>query len=42
MSNEADLAQTAVPGGNTIFAKIIRKEITAKIIYEDEKVIMDY
>merc|ERR1712127_256733 len=37
MSNEEDKAQTAVPGGDTIFAKIIRKEIPAKILYEDDQ-----
>ena len=38
MSNETELAQAARPGGDTIFGKIIRKEIPAKIIYEDEQV----
>ena len=38
MSDEVNLAQTAKPGGDTIFGKIIRKEIKADIIYEDEKV----
>ena len=38
MSNEETLAQTAKPGGDTIFGKIIRKEIPAKILYEDDQV----
>ena len=29
-------------GGDTIFGKIIRKEIPADILYEDEKVLMNY
>jgi histidine triad (HIT) family protein len=32
-------AQTATPGGDTIFGKIIRKEIPAKIIFENERVL---
>lgn len=35
---EVDLAQNAAPGGDTIFGKILRKEIPAKIVYEDELV----
>ena len=38
MSSEVDKAQTAVPTEDTIFGKIIRKEIPAKIIYEDDHV----
>ena len=38
MSNEVNLAQTAKPGGDTIFGKIIRKEIPSDIIFEDDKV----
>ena len=38
MSDETELAQTAKPGGDTIFGRIIRKEIPAKIIFEDEQV----
>uniref|UniRef100_A0A8C7CD23 Uncharacterized protein n=1 Tax=Oncorhynchus kisutch TaxID=8019 RepID=A0A8C7CD23_ONCKI len=30
-------AQVAQPGGDTIFGKIISKEIPAKILFEDEK-----
>ncbi|EDQ91314.1 uncharacterized protein MONBRDRAFT_23586 [Monosiga brevicollis MX1] len=41
MSDEAQKAQTAaqshVEGGDTIFGKIIRREIPADIIYEDER-----
>jgi hypothetical protein len=37
MSDEVKLAQSASIGGDTIFGKIIRKEIPAKILYEDEK-----
>ena len=38
MSNEETLAQQAKPGGDTIFGKIILKEIPSKIIYEDDQV----
>lgn len=38
MADEIAKAQVARPGGDTIFGKIIRKEIPAKIIYEDEQV----
>lgn len=37
MADEVAKAQTAAPGGDTIFGKILRKEIPAKIIYEDDK-----
>ncbi|XP_037365306.1 adenosine 5'-monophosphoramidase HINT1 [Talpa occidentalis] len=37
MADEIAKAQTARPGGDTIFGKIIRKEIPAKIIYEDDQ-----
>jgi hypothetical protein len=40
MSDECQLAQTAKPGGDTIFGKIVRKEIPADIIYEDDQVCM--
>ncbi|XP_072173896.1 uncharacterized protein [Diadema setosum] len=36
MSDEQAKAQTAKPGEDTIFGKIIRKEIPADIIYEDD------
>lgn len=38
MADEIAKAQVARPGGDTIFGKIIRKEIPAKIIYEDDQV----
>lgn len=38
MSNEVEKAQTACIEEDTIFGKIIRKEIPAKIIYEDDEV----
>lgn len=39
MASEVEKAQAAGPGAqDTIFGKIIRKEIPAKIIYEDENV----
>ncbi|XP_026164342.1 adenosine 5'-monophosphoramidase HINT1 [Mastacembelus armatus] len=37
MADETAKAQTAQPGGDTIFGKIIRKEIPAKLIYEDDQ-----
>ncbi|XP_001377903.1 adenosine 5'-monophosphoramidase HINT1 [Monodelphis domestica] len=37
MTDEISKAQTAQPGGDTIFGKIIRKEIPAKIIFEDDQ-----
>ena len=40
MSDEIAKAQTAKPGGDTIFGKIIRKEIPADIVYEDDQVIL--
>uniref|UniRef100_A0A915EEG7 HIT domain-containing protein n=1 Tax=Ditylenchus dipsaci TaxID=166011 RepID=A0A915EEG7_9BILA len=39
MADEKEKAQIAKPGGDTLFGKIIRKEIPAKIIYEDEQVL---
>lgn len=38
MADEVSKAQVAKPGGDTIFGKILRKEIPAKIIYEDDQV----
>lgn len=38
MSSEVEKAQTAKPGGDTIFGKIIRGEIPATKIYEDDQV----
>lgn len=37
MATEVEKAQTAAPGGNTIFGSILRKEIPCKFIYEDDK-----
>ncbi|XP_060943012.1 histidine triad nucleotide-binding protein 1 [Limanda limanda] len=37
MADETAKAQTAQPGGDTIFGKIIRKEIPVKLLYEDEQ-----
>lgn len=37
MATEVEKAQTAAPGGDTIFGKILRKEIPCKFIYEDDK-----
>ena len=37
MASETEKAQTAKPGGDTIFGKIIRGEIPTKFIYEDEQ-----
>merc|ERR1719427_1028314 len=37
MADEVAKAQTAQAGGDTIFGKIIRKEIPADIIYEDDQ-----
>ncbi|KAF6206695.1 hypothetical protein GE061_017931 [Apolygus lucorum] len=39
MSDEVAKSQAAAPGGDTIFGKILRKEIPAKIIHEDDKCI---
>ena len=35
--SEAASAASAKEGGDTIFGKIIRKEIPAKIVYEDDE-----
>ncbi|XP_052084577.1 adenosine 5'-monophosphoramidase HINT1-like isoform X1 [Mytilus californianus] len=37
MASETEKAQTAQPGGDTIFGKIVRGEIPTKFIYEDEQ-----
>ncbi|XP_019947061.1 adenosine 5'-monophosphoramidase HINT1 [Paralichthys olivaceus] len=37
MADETAKAQSAQPGGDTIFGKIIRKEIPVQLIYEDEQ-----
>ncbi|WP_411025578.1 HIT domain-containing protein, partial [Salmonella sp. s55004] len=39
MANEQQAAQTAKPGGDSIFSKIIRREIKSKIIFEDDQAI---
>nr|XP_046146558.1 histidine triad nucleotide-binding protein 1 [Oncorhynchus gorbuscha] len=39
MADEIAKAQVAQPGGDTIFGKIIRKEIPAKILFEDDQCI---
>ena len=38
MANETEKAQTAAPGGDTIFGKIVRKEIKTDFISEDDQV----
>lgn len=38
MASEVELAQSATAGGDTIFGKILRKEIPAKFVYEDDQV----
>lgn len=38
MADEMAKAQAAQPGGDTIFGRIIRKEIPADLIHEDDKV----
>ncbi|XP_053976974.1 adenosine 5'-monophosphoramidase HINT1 isoform X1 [Hylaeus anthracinus] len=37
MATEVEKAQAAAPGGDTIFGKILRKEIPCNFIYEDDK-----
>ncbi|XP_035519067.1 histidine triad nucleotide-binding protein 1 [Morone saxatilis] len=37
MADETAKAQAAQPGGDTIFGKIVRKEIPANLIYEDDQ-----
>ncbi|KAM6916340.1 adenosine 5'-monophosphoramidase HINT1 [Xenentodon cancila] len=37
MADETAIAQVAQPGGDTIFGKIVRKEIPAQFIYEDDQ-----
>ncbi|XP_051541211.1 adenosine 5'-monophosphoramidase HINT1-like isoform X1 [Myxocyprinus asiaticus] len=39
MADEVKNAQNAQPSGDTIFGKIIRKQIPASIIYEDDQCI---
>ena len=40
MADEVQASQTAKPGGDTIFGKIVRGEIPTTFIHEDEKVIL--
>lgn len=42
MSFEVKRAQEAQPGGDTIFGKIIRKEIPVRIILEDDEVFFNF
>ncbi|VUZ41210.1 unnamed protein product [Hymenolepis diminuta] len=37
MASEIEKAQTAKPDEDNIFAKIVRKEVPAKFIYEDDE-----
>ncbi|XP_076241189.1 histidine triad nucleotide binding protein 1 [Calliopsis andreniformis] len=37
MATEVEKAQAAAPGGDTIFGKILRKEIPCNFIYEDDQ-----
>ncbi|XP_047460007.1 histidine triad nucleotide-binding protein 1 [Mugil cephalus] len=37
MADETAKAQVAQPGGDTIFGKIVRKEIPVNFIYEDDQ-----
>ncbi|XP_071479701.1 uncharacterized protein [Diadema antillarum] len=39
MSDEQAKTQTTKPGGDSVFGQIIRKEIPAKILYEDDNTI---
>lgn len=38
---EVEKAQTVAPGGDTIFGKILRKEIPTKFVYEDDQVLRE-
>ena len=38
MASETEKAQTAEPGGDTIFGKIIRKEIPCDLLHDDDQV----
>ncbi|XP_051235903.1 histidine triad nucleotide-binding protein 1 [Dicentrarchus labrax] len=40
MADEMAKAQAAQPGGDTIFGKIVRKEIPANLIYEDDQCVV--
>ncbi|EDO45654.1 predicted protein [Nematostella vectensis] len=39
MASEEEKAQSAVPGGDTIFSRIIRGDVPATFIHEDDKCI---
>ncbi|KAL9683948.1 hypothetical protein QQ045_021377 [Rhodiola kirilowii] len=39
MASEKEAALSAVPSPTTIFDKIVKKEIPAKIVYEDDQVL---
>ena len=41
MATEVEKAQSAAPTGDTIFGKILRKEIPCNFIYEDSQVNYD-
>lgn len=38
MASEVEKAQSAKPGGDTIFGKIIRGEIPTNFLYQDDQV----
>ncbi len=40
--SEVEKAQAAGPDGDTIFGKIIRKEIPSTFVYEDDQVSMSW
>lgn len=40
MADEVEKAKFAAPGGDTIFGKILRKEIPCNFIYEDDQVVV--
>jgi histidine triad (HIT) family protein len=42
MADEVAKAQTAAPTGDTIFGKILRGEIPAKFIHQDDLVLNHY
>ena len=39
MASEVEKAQSARPGGETIFGKIIRGEIPTNFLYQDDQVV---
>lgn len=40
MADEVAKAKSSAPSGDTIFGKIVRKEIPSEFLYEDEQVII--